>query len=983
MKATITAVPDTKNTDVMSKDRSCIHRTWIGWIKICRKINDFIENMFEKHTRFITSHHSKVIIACFVFTALMAIGAVWFNALQRNEELFIPQGSQAFKDLDRAQAKGFEDMYYRNQDIIISGFDNMFDKPEAFKEALKLHKRINASNGYEDVCFKAKNEQGIEECLVVTSLQVFGYNESMIGDTPANIKTSLNQWLQNPNRLFSNGRPAFLNYPNIFGTYKSNDTDSSVISANAIRITYYTKYVNTWDSDYDTVIDWEKDYFIDICKSFGTSLDHAGSSLKVNYFAGRTTADAILESTVGDLPLFSVAFILMVAFCLLVFSRWKNLVTGHLTVAICGICVIMLGVGCGFGLAMWIRTDFVAFTGILLFLILGIGMDNMFIIVDAMESADPDIQGEERLVVAMKHIGGSITMTTSTDLVAFAVSAVSDFPAVKLFCIYAALSIVFAYLMLITLFLALLTWDVHRIERGGRDICPCRAPIEQGEDVNPWLKEKEDFTKIFMRKWGEILMTMPMKIIVCFVACGTLAAGIYGTTQITQKFEWKKTAPDGSYFRQYAAVRDDNFPAGYGVSIILPYSGDDFGEVEIQDKIISLNDIAKNLTRYQDPPNIINWMDQYRKWGIQASQNTTGDYFYQTLPMFLNAQKMFAPDIIFDSTTGKIKAARIVMFYVNDNDATNQATAMQDLRDELDKLTPLKNGEKDKSKEIYAATIMFIYAEQFAAVVDATILNLAICGATIVVITIPYLMHPGITGLVFLSFSSLLFELLGLMTAWDVSLDVIAMIIIIMAVGFSVDYTCHIAHAYMISRKDTPNKRAIDALTTMGTSVLNGGVSTFLGMLITAFSQAEGFRIFFKMVFGIVVLGLIHGLIFLPVLLTIFVRRDLREDMEEFIKKHDEEERSKSKRRMSHMSETQKRRQSMKYRQSTLKNIHVPTQNGDNPNDVKADLAYVPETGKENGVDWHTHKDTAENGVNNNAFNNKDELVVTYTVQNE
>ena len=46
------------------------------------------------------------------------------------------------------------------------------------------------------------------------------------------------------------------------------------------------------------------------------------------------------------------------------------------------------------------------------------------------------------------------------------------------------------------------------------------------------------------------------------------------------------------------------------------------------------------------------------------------------------------------------------------------------------------------------------------------------------------------------------------------------------------------------------------------------GVSTFLGMLITAFSGAEGFRIFFKMVFGIVALGLIHGLIILPVLLS-------------------------------------------------------------------------------------------------------------------
>ena len=122
-------------------------------------------------------------------------------------------------------------------------------------------------------------------------------------------------------------------------------------------------------------------------------------------------------------------------------------------------------------------------------------MDNMFIIVEALESVDPDIQGEERLVIAMKHIGGSITMTTSTDLVAFAISTVSDFPAVHMFCVYAALSIVFAYLMLITLFLAILTWDIHRIEKGKPDICACRKPIEEARGQNPWLKEKEDISK--------------------------------------------------------------------------------------------------------------------------------------------------------------------------------------------------------------------------------------------------------------------------------------------------------------------------------------------------------------------------------------------------------------------------------------------------------------------------------------------------------
>ena len=46
------------------------------------------------------------------------------------------------------------------------------------------------------------------------------------------------------------------------------------------------------------------------------------------------------------------------------------------------------------------------------------------------------------------------------------------------------------------------------------------------------------------------------------------------------------------------------------------------------------------------------------------------------------------------------------------------------------------------------------------------------------------------------------------------------------------------------------------------------GFSTFLGMLATAFASSEVFRIFFKMIFSIVVLGLLHGLLFLPVYLS-------------------------------------------------------------------------------------------------------------------
>ena len=257
--------------------------------------------------------------------------------------------------------------------------------------------------------------------------------------------------------------------------------------------------------------------------------------------------------------------------------------------------------------------------------------------------------------------------------------------------------------------------------------------------------------------------------------------------------------------------------SGYGVSIILP-PGVDYTLNTTHESLIKLDQIAIDNSRYEDYT--INWLAGYYKWSgcnnitlCIDNGNLTGNNFYKNFENFRVANPMYAADLNIVNNT--ISSSRVIFFYENDNDGQNQANAMKTIRTDLE--------EKSDLKGIFAISIMFIYAEQYAKVLGDTIQNLIICACAIVVITLFYLIHPGITALVFLSFTGLIFELLGLMAAWDTSLDAIAMIVIIMAIGFSVDYTCHVAHAFMISKKPTADKRVMDAVTTMGSSVLNGG----------------------------------------------------------------------------------------------------------------------------------------------------------------
>ena len=59
-------------------------------------------------------------------------------------------------------------------------------------------------------------------------------------------------------------------------------------------------------------------------------------------------------------------------------------------------------------------------------------------------------------------------------------------------------------------------------------------------------------------------------------------------------------------------------------------------------------------------------------------------------------------------------------------------------------------------------------------------------------------------------------------------------------------------------------------LTNIGPAVLNGGITTTLAFILLAGSRSHVFSSFFKIFFLVVTFGLFHGLVVLPVFLSIF-----------------------------------------------------------------------------------------------------------------
>jgi len=206
-----------------------------------------------------------------------------------------------------------------------------------------------------------------------------------------------------------------------------------------------------------------------------------------------------------------------------------------------------------------------------------------------------------------------------------------------------------------------------------------------------------------------------------------------------------------------------------------------------------------------------------------------------------------------------IIATRVRANYLASDKADEQVASMRTLRESV---------ESAEVGNSFPYMFMYLYYEQYAIIVTEAITNLGLALVAVFIITMLILANVQASLMVMLCVVLVDIDILGLMHMWDLTIDSVAIINLVLAVGLAVDYSCHIAHAF-IQTPGTKQERADHALEEMGTAVVHGAFSTFLAVVILSTSKSYIFRIFFKQFFGICVFGGAHGLCLLPVVLSL------------------------------------------------------------------------------------------------------------------
>ncbi|KAM9673352.1 patched domain-containing protein 3 [Trichechus inunguis] len=638
-----------------------------------------------------------------------------------------------------------------------------------------------------------------------------------------------------------------------------------LVQARALRLQYYLQTERAEDNERS------RKWLIHFLNRFSDMKDGlALKKIQAVYFTSLSRQLEFEATSRTVIPLFHLAYLLIILFAVISCYRF-DCVRNKMWVATFGVISVALAVVSGFGLMLYIGVPFVIIVANSPFLILGIGVDDMFIMISAWQKTSLMENIRQRLSSVYSKVAVSITVTTITNVLAFYTGVVTSFRSVQYFCIYTGTTLLFCYFYNITCFGAFLALDgkrevvcLHWLKKPETPDQKCSSlkrsccfpfgslPDEHGSATHPM--------NLFFRDYfGPFLTSTESKCFVVLLYILYIISSIYGCSQVQEGLDVRNLASDDSYVTPYFDV-DEKFFSEYGPMVMVVVTKNvDYWNKDVRQKLEQcMTDFEDN--RYVDKNLTEFWLRTYVQYLEEAKQDINDkDTFVNNIPIFLKNFSNFVYDINI-SSSNEIISSRAFIQTRDVSTPTNKKMMLQQLR-----------GIAAKCEiPLLVYNQAFIYFDQYAVIVENTIRSVTVASLAMFIVSLLLIPHPLCSLWVTFAIASVVVGVTGFMAFWNVSLDSISMMNLVICIGFSFDFSAHICYAFVSSSKPSVNQKAIEALYLLGYPVLQSAVSTVIGVCVLYTSNAYIFRTFFKIIFLVMVFGAAHGLIFIPVFLTFF-----------------------------------------------------------------------------------------------------------------
>ena len=531
------------------------------------------------------------------------------------------------------------------------------------------------------------------------------------------------------------------------------------------------------------------------------------------------------------------------------------------------------------------------------FIVLGLGVDDMFLLLHYFRCVPEKISTPTEDVIAqlLSAAGVSITLTSFCNAFAFASGIITPIPALRTFLTSAAVCVIFNYISMVLAFPALLAYECDRIKQLDHEKSNNKKSLfSLPKSISNTLDSIPSMQHIIETKYCAAAQKMSFKVVVTMLNVVLFVAMV--TTLSTSHpldfgYNIVELTPRGTYlskgFKEYEK---------YFVSQINNHDMivTDIAMEEKQTELwFALKELKNSTWATTDVDTSVSWLEWFLRYASFSGKvvyddpsqegksfngaHTRPEDFYVTYHSWRNPF-VGGLDAITAQTCDDFGFRWGLDSYLPGNtlnlSRTSYALNMQLLKTpsqwlrHIDDFHDIMEKWLGEGKAFPDPSGDYLRMEQFAGLVESFWTEVGI-GATMIVIT-AIIVPVSFRGAFVIGATAVVvtIEVTALLMLLGVSFSPLVATVLLMAMGISVEFSAHVVVAYENCRSTDSASRIKSSISHTFIPVVEGGISSFLSFSLLGLSEFPYiFRYFFLTFLMVVLVGLLHGLLFLPALM--------------------------------------------------------------------------------------------------------------------